>query len=144
MTAAAIVFALSSASAQTHVKGTTPACDDPDMVRDVEFSYSFSEKLPTDPGILKVSDIKHIGLFPPPERANQYASTTNYIKEARFCEGTVTMPDGSSETAYWRIFYVVNTAARDLAQAEFCSAKHDVWQNSCGAYKPDSGAKPLN
>jgi hypothetical protein len=132
------------AAAQTAVHGTTPACDDPGMVRNVEFSYQAAENMPTDPGTLKIGNIRDVGLYPPPKLANQYATTTNYVKEARFCEGVVTLPNGSSEQAYWRIYYVVNTAARDLAQAEFCSPRHDMWQNQCEVYKPDAGAKPLN
>lgn len=92
---------------------------------------------PFEKGALKIGPVKDLGVFPPSKQDNQYATEEMFVKEVRFCETVVTLPDGTTDPTYWTVMLTFNIRSW-IVQPVYCSLKHDVWGDGCKLFRRDA------
>ncbi len=107
-----------------------PECSDKTSLSDTKLQYQALEAQKQNLKIKAFSDVKQIRLGPPPSNVNQYANKTTYATSSRWCQATAALSNGTSDTIYWRMDYVVAGKGSSL-NVEHCSTNHDLLDSSC-------------
>ena len=76
------------------------------------------------------SDVMQIRLGPPPASVNQYATKTTYATSSRWCQATMALSDGKTDTIYWRTDYLVEAKGSSINLGH-CAANHDLMDSHC-------------
>jgi hypothetical protein len=74
--------------------------------------------------------VKELKLGPPPRGVNQYATKTTYGVSSRWCEATLVLSDGKSDSLYWRMDYLVEVKGHSI-NYDSCSLRHDLIDPKC-------------
>lgn len=136
---AALVMAAAARADEVPPAPPTPACGAPDGAATVERIYQTMTLSPFETGVLKIGPITDHGVFPP--GPNPYATKEMFVKEVRYCEADVTLPDGTVDPTYWMIQTTFNIRSW-LTPTTGCSLKRDVFQNGCALYRPKRAETP--
>ena len=107
-----------------------PECNDSTSLRDAKRQYQGLEEQKQSLKIRGFSDVKQIRLGPPPASVNQYANKTTYATSSRWCQATMALSNGKTDTIYWRMDYVVEGKGSSI-NLEHCGANHDLLDSGC-------------
>jgi hypothetical protein len=107
-----------------------PKCADADSIRDVKRQYKGLEELKQGVKIKTMADVKELHFGPAPKSVNQYANKLHYGTTSRWCQGTATLSNGTSDTVYWRMDYLVDGKGFTINLAH-CAKGHDMLDENC-------------
>ena len=107
-----------------------PKCDDHGSISDVKRQYKGLEELKQGVKIKTISDVKEMHFGPSPRSANQYANKLHYATTSRWCQGTATLSNGTSDVVYWRMDYLVDGKASSI-NLNHCAKGHDLLDAGC-------------
>ena len=134
---AAIVIGLRCMIATAEAADTPamPLCGDTAVLDRVGLVYRALESNTARVKITRFGEIRETALGPPQRSASQYANDRVYIAKTRYCEASVMLDSGGSDTVYWTIHHFKSNGA-DEFRPDACSAKHDSWGDACAQWRP--------
>jgi hypothetical protein len=107
-----------------------PECNDKTSLRDAKRQYQGLEEQKQNLKIKEFSDVKQIRLGPPPAGVNQYANKTTYATSSRWCQATMALSNGKTDTIYWRMDYLVEGKGFSI-NVDHCATNHDLLDSNC-------------
>lgn len=107
-----------------------PECNDSASLRDAKRQYQGLEEQKQSLKIKGFSDVKQIRIGPPPASVNQYATKTSYATSSRWCQATMALSNGKTDTIYWRMDYLVEGKGSSI-NLEHCAPNHDLLDSNC-------------
>jgi len=106
-------------------------CDAKAALGKVQMQYGMAESMLAPPfELIKIVDIAETSLGAPPESANQYATSTTYVVQSRYCQGEATLSNGTKEQVFWRIDQAKDGNS-EYERIDHCSARHDTFGDNC-------------
>jgi hypothetical protein len=113
-----------------------PACTDEGYLATIGEQYTFAEAVRgIKRTISQVQEIEEIGFGVPPASADQYATDENVIAASRYCQATVVLDNGETDTLLWRLDDMRDGDDRSV-HYDHCSARHDPFGDDCADYRP--------
>jgi hypothetical protein len=111
-----------------------PGCSDERWVKRIKTQYQDAETLRENRRIKELRDLRETHLGPAPKSFNQYASAKNYIANVRWCQATLALDNGETDTLFW---YLADQVEGDRHSTLFdhCSTKHDTFKDKCVSYR---------
>ncbi len=123
-------LALGLAGAAVAAGNEPPECNDATSLRDAKRQYQGLEEQKQNLKIKEFSNVKQIRLGPPPAGVNQYATKTSYATSSRWCQATVALSNGKTDTLYWRMDYLVDGKGSSI-NLDHCATNHDLLDSNC-------------
>jgi len=112
-----------------------PNCTDEASVHGIRSQYNGSEELKqTTTKIKEIKDVKETYYGPAPKSFNQYANSTDRVLNVRWCQATLLLNDGQSDTVYW---FLADEQQRDRHSTvlDHCSTKHNLMDTTCAQWR---------
>lgn len=135
-TAAALLLCASSLAGAARAEGAQepPPCTDKKSMRNAKRQYEGLEEQQQNLKIKALTDAKELHAGKPPPGVNQYATKTSYGTSSRWCQATMQLSNGKSDTLYWRMDYLVEGSGHSI-NLDHCATGHDLLDEGCEKHK---------
>jgi hypothetical protein len=79
-----------------------PACDEPGTMKRLKRQFNDAEEMMQRTGRIKeITEVKETHYGAAPKSFNQYANSNDHILNVRWCQATLLLTDGQTDTLFW-------------------------------------------
>jgi hypothetical protein len=112
-----------------------PACSEPGAMKRIKTQYNVAEEMMQRTARIKeITEIKETYYGAAPKSFNQYANSNDHILNVRWCQATLLLSDGQTDTLFW---YLADEQKGEKHSMPYdhCSLKHNIIDTNCDKYR---------
>ena len=112
-----------------------PRCSDASWLRRVRAQYNGAEEIRQNTVRIKdIAGVKETWFGDAPKSFNQYANSHDRILNVRWCQATLMLNDGQSDTIYWFLADELDSGQHSTV-VDHCSGRHNLTDETCAKYR---------
>jgi hypothetical protein len=117
-----------------HAQQQPPNCTDAESLKPLKKQYNGAELSNATGKIKEIRDVKETYYGAAPASFNQYANSNDHVPNVRWCQATLVLNDGQSDTVYW---FLADEQKGDKHSTveDHCSSRHNLVDSTCAKWR---------